>query len=267
MCDIIYCEKNTQIALLVIFNSDMLSVETSEALMFSISICDDDPCMRDLLEKLVSRYFVQKNLEFKVKKFSCGEELSRYKGRTDIAFLDVEMKNLNGIQTGYSLLSYNPDVIIFIITGHREYLDDAMDLKVFRFLEKPVDKCRLYSALDIVTEQSSQLTFVSNHMPVTLREKDVVCIYSCDRRTYVLSDTGESYPTILSMKEWLKKTENIPCYSHPHYSYIINLKYVSRIDGRTIMLKCKNGISMEIEASQRKINSFKSDFVSSMRCR
>ncbi len=235
--------------------------------MYSISICDDDPRMRDLLERLVNRYFVQKKLDYTVQVFSCGEELSRFRGKTDIAFLDVEMKNLNGIQTGYSLLTRNPDVVIFIVTSHREYLDDAMDLKVFRFLEKPVDRHRLYSALDIVTEQSSQITFISNHLPVTLRERDVVCIYSCDRRTYVLSDTGESYPTILSMKEWLRKTESIPCYSHPHYSYIINLKYVSRIEGRTIVLKCKNGISMSIEASQRKINSFRSDFVSSMRCR
>lgn len=235
--------------------------------MYSISICDDDPRMRQGLETLIRGYFVQKNLDYTLQMFSCGEEFVRFRGRTDIAFLDVEMKNLNGIQTGYSLLNRNSDVVIFIITSHREYLDEAMDLRVFRFLEKPVDKQRLYSALDIVTEQSSEISFISNHLPVTLREKDVVCIYSCDRKTYVLSDTGVSYPTILSMKEWIRKTENTPCYSRPHYSYIINLKYVSRIDGRTIVLKCKNGTVMRVEASQRKINSFKSDFVSTMRCR
>ncbi len=235
--------------------------------MYSISICDDDPLMRETLEKLVQRYFVSKGLDYSLKMFSCGEELARYTGKFDIAFLDVEMRNLNGIQTGYSLLKRNPDVVIFIVTSYREYLDEAMDLRVFRFLEKPVDRQRLYSALDIVTEQSEEITFISNHLPVTIRERDVVCIYSCDRKTFVLSDTGVCYPTILSMKEWLRKTENIPRYSHPHYSYIINLRYVSRIEGRTIVLRCKNGTTMRIEASQRKMNSFRNDFVSEMRCR
>ncbi len=235
--------------------------------MYSISICDDDPYMRNKIEKMIRGYFAEKKIEYTLKTFSSGEELLRYRGRTDIAFLDVEMKNLNGIQTGYSLISRNHYVILFIVTSHREYLDEAMDLKVFRFLEKPVDIKRLYSALDIVTEQSSEISFVSNHIPVTLKEKDVVCIYSYDRKTFVLTDTGTSYPTILSMKEWFRKTEDIPCYSCPHYSYIINLKYVVSINGRTIVLKCKNGTVIEIEASQRKINRFKNDFIAGMRCR
>lgn len=235
--------------------------------MFNISICDNDHYIREKLQKLVTDYFKVRRIEHRVSVFSSGEELCRFTGSTDIAFLDVEMGNLNGIQTGYALLSKNPGVIIFVVTSHREYLDEAMDLRVFRFLEKPVDPYRLYSALDIVTEQSKEITFVSNHLPVTIRERDIVCIYSCDRKTYVLSDTGVSYPTIMSIKEWLEKTHDIPCYSHPHYSYIINLRYVSRIEGRNIVLKCKNGLSMTVEASQRKISSFRNDFISNMRCR
>ena len=235
--------------------------------MYCISICDDDRCVREKLRSVVANYFTAHRIEYKISVFSSGEELHRFTGRTDIAFLDVEMGNLNGIQTGYGLLSKNPGVIIFVVTSHREYLDDAMDLRVFRFLEKPVDTNRLYSALDIVTEQSKEITFISNHLPVTISERDIVCIYSCDRRTYVLTDTGERYPTIMRMKDWLNKTAYTPCFSCPHYSYIINLKYVCRIEGRNIVLKCKNGVSMTVEASQRKMNSFRNDFVSCMRCR
>lgn len=235
--------------------------------MYCISICDDDRYIREKLRSVVANYFNERKIEYKISLFSSGEELCRFTGCTDIAFLDVEMGNLNGIQTGYGLIRKNPGVIIFVVTSYREYLDEAMDLKVFRFLEKPVDKDRLYSALDIVTEQSKEITFMSNHLPVTIRERDIVCIYSCDRRTYVLTDTGVSYPTIMSMKEWTEKTKDIPCFSQPHYSYIINLKYVSRIEGRSIVLKCKNGISMTAYASQRKINSFRNDFISDMRCR
>ncbi len=235
--------------------------------MYSISICDDELYMREKLAELVTAYFTKNHIEFELHLFTCGEELSRYSGKTDIAFLDVEMKNLNGIQTGYSLINKNPDLTIFVVTSHREYLDEAMDLRVFRFLEKPVDKERLYSALHIITEQSSPISFISEHYPVTLRERDVVCIYSFERKTFVLTDTGEKYPTILSMKEWLKKTKEIPCFSNPHYSYIVNMKYVTRIDGKNIVIKLKNGTVMSIEASQRRINEFRNNFVTAMRCK
>ncbi len=235
--------------------------------MYSISICDDEQFMRDKMEKLILAYFTEKNMECTLRAFSSGEELSRYSGITDIAFLDVEMKNLSGIQTGYSLIKRNPDVVIFIITSHSEYLDEAMDLGAFRFLEKPVDKERLFSALDIITEQSSKITFVSEHLPVTLREREIACIYSFERKTYVLTDMGVRYPTIQSMKEWLRRTENIPCYSHPHYSYIVNMKYVIRVDGKDILIKLKNGTVVRIEASQRRINKFRNEFATVMRCK
>lgn len=233
--------------------------------MYNISVCDDESNMRDRIEALVREYFDRRKLQYTLSSYSCGEELLRSKRKTDIAFLDVEMKKLNGIQTGYSLINSNPDLIVFIVTGHGEYLDEAMDLKVFRFLEKPVDKQRLFSALDIITEQSSELTFMSDHVPVTLRERDIACIYIYDRKTYVLTDTGVRYPTILSMKEWVKRTQNLWGYSQPHYSYIINMRYVTRIENKDILIRLKNGTLMKIEASQRKISKFKNEFTAAMR--
>ena len=75
--------------------------------MFNISICDDDPYMRDQLKNLIHGYFIQKQLDCNIRLFSSGDELDRFGGRTDIAFLDVEMSGLNGIQTGYRLMNNN----------------------------------------------------------------------------------------------------------------------------------------------------------------
>ena len=235
--------------------------------MFNISICDDDPYMRDQLKNLIHGYFIQKQLDCNIRLFSSGDELDRFGGRTDIAFLDVEMSGLNGIQTGYRLMNNNVDTVIFIITSHLEYLDQAIDLKVFRYFEKPVNRARLYCALDAVTQQAGELTFLSEHLPVTLREREVVCIYSFDRKTFVVTDTGVIYPTIVTMKEWLKRTEQIAYYSHPHYSYIVNLRYVSGFDDRSIILRLNNGKTMRIDASVRRFNQFREDMAYAMRWR
>lgn len=233
--------------------------------MYNIVICDDNKQMRDSLSNQIKQFFTKKDLEYTVREFSSGEELSRYTGKVDIAFMDIEMGRINGIQAGYTLSRRNPDVVIFIVTSHNQYLDDAMDLRVFRYLTKPVDSERLFAALEIVTEQSANISFMSSHIPVTLREREVVCIYSCARKTYVLTDSGVRYPTTLSIKDWLSNVSCDSNFSHPHYSYIINLRYVSSINGRTITLKCKNGTVVEVDASQRRWKDFKMAFFAKIR--
>ncbi|MGN0453189.1 MAG: LytR/AlgR family response regulator transcription factor [Ruminococcus sp.] len=229
--------------------------------MLSISICDDCREHRNHLESLLRKYFAQKRIAVAIRQFASGEELVRFTGRTDIAFLDIEMYGINGIEAGYALTKRNNDVIIFIITSYNSYLDDAMDLKVFRYLSKPVDAERLFSALDILAERSKEISFYSNHVSVTLKVRDIAVIFSDSRKTVVITSSGEKYPTTNSIKEWLELLDGNDIFSHPHYSYIINLRYVAGITGKIITVRLNNGITMEIEASQRKLADFKNDII------
>ena len=103
--------------------------------MTKIIICDDDRDFAEWFEKIIIRYFESSKKEFIIKKYYSAEEvLLSDMNMTDIAFLDVEMKAMNGIQLGYEIQRKCPNITIFIITSYSQYLDDAMDLKVFRYL-------------------------------------------------------------------------------------------------------------------------------------
>lgn len=58
--------------------------------------------------------------------YSTGDALVRDEPRADIAFLDVEMPGVSGIQAGAKLKEKNPRVKIFIVTAYPDYLDEAM---------------------------------------------------------------------------------------------------------------------------------------------
>ena len=94
--------------------------------------------------------------------------------KIDIAILDVEMDRLSGIETGYKILEKYPDAAIIIVTSYPTYLDDAMDLRVFRFFEKPVDKDRLFRALDIRLRDSKPFILETNSEILSLREDYIV---------------------------------------------------------------------------------------------
>lgn len=56
------------------------------------------------------------------------------------------MPGVNGLSVTKHLQTLNPNIIVFIVTSFQGYLDDAMDLKVFRFLSKPIDENRFLGA-------------------------------------------------------------------------------------------------------------------------
>ena len=56
----------------------------------------------------------------------------------DVAFLDIEMKGINGVELARALKEINPDVNIIFSTGFGSYRDVAFDLHASGYLIKPI---------------------------------------------------------------------------------------------------------------------------------
>ncbi|WP_082136374.1 LytR/AlgR family response regulator transcription factor [Sellimonas intestinalis] len=114
-------------------------------------------------------YFLYSRI-FQKNKLKCPTLIPCYSGEIlllsqyhpDIVFLDIELSGMSGITTVAKLKELNPHVIIFIVTSFMEYLDSAMEIHVFRYLNKPIDKLRLFrnlkDALRIYNAQSLHIT-------------------------------------------------------------------------------------------------------------
>ena len=150
--------------------------------MLNIAVCDDDMACLNEICKCLENYFLDKRTEYRIYRYSCGEELADAQEKNfDIAFLDVKMKKINGIQAGYELRKINPDIQIFVITSYSQYLDDAMDLRVFRYIEKPIDPQRIYRGMDIVLRKK-KYEFISDGANVELYENEIAYIYKSLRK-------------------------------------------------------------------------------------
>lgn len=70
-----------------------------------VVICDDDRNIQNLLYNCLEEYQKGKLFEFEIKTFSSGEELLNYESieHCDLLFLDIEMKDVNGIQVSHIL--------------------------------------------------------------------------------------------------------------------------------------------------------------------
>lgn len=250
--------------------------------MKRIVVCDDEPESLKQTESFLNEYFADKKNIAEVLYYSSGEKMleddakmhinsnedtKSCEGREqiDIAILDVEMDKLSGIQTGHEIHKRYPEAILIITTAYMQYLDDAMDLRVFRYFEKPVEKERLFRALDISLRKKSVLSVLLKKGKIMLREDEIVCVSVNLRKTDVFLSNGEMLSTAISIKEWYKILEGNDLFGSPHKSYIVNFNYIRSFGNNYVIVECKTGKQLKIETSRRKYPDFKRAFNEKMR--
>ncbi|MFR8165898.1 MAG: LytR/AlgR family response regulator transcription factor [Enterocloster sp.] len=108
--------------------------------MIHICICDDSDAMRDELCGLIQELCQKHSIAASVSCCSSGEELlfdPDDKNRTtDIFFLDILMKKLNGIETAARLRAINPTAQIIFLTVSKEHVFEALDVMPLHYLLK-----------------------------------------------------------------------------------------------------------------------------------
>lgn len=111
-----------------------------------IIICDDEKEYVDIVQQKVNSFLEEKNIVAEYTLYTdCQELMENSTEVFDMAFLDIEMGDIKGIQVAEKLKEANPHIVVFIITSYDHYLDEAMDLNVFRYIKKPLDEKRVFS--------------------------------------------------------------------------------------------------------------------------
>lgn len=228
-----------------------------------IVFCDDHPAILKQLQEYVAEYFRERNLplpEFDA--YESAEAMLEAECRVDIAFLDVEMDGISGIQAGVALRKYSPFAIVFIVTAYPDYLDEAMQTKVFRYLSKPINKERLYSNLEEALRQYNQSSWeypiVTADGVAMRRAEEIICVEAMQRQVLVHT-LDRVFVSTDTMGHW-KSTLILPCFYSPHRSFIINMRYVNSIGKDKVLLKYGDR-EKDAYLTRRKYRDFKETFL------
>ena len=106
---------------------------------------DDEPLALEMLTEAIE----EAQPDADIKPFHKQSELleeARQNG-CDIAFLDIHMRGMNGVELAKKLKEINPKMNIIFVTGYDEYTGDAMRLRASGYVMKPVTKEKLEEEL------------------------------------------------------------------------------------------------------------------------
>lgn len=210
-----------------------------------IAICDDELEYINDVKKHLNQYSYEHGITFEIFDYCTSDEILNDKNNFDIAILDIEMDGKNGIDIGRELQTFNPDVVLIYVTAYNHYLDDALDLGITRFFDKPIDSKRFYKGLEraISKVDNTEIKFYlrdENKGIETIKCKDIIFVEITGRKTKIITKDNE-YMSRDSIKIW-KERLNSSYFESPHNSYIINTNYITYFCREYVILNEKYNI-------------------------
>lgn len=231
--------------------------------MFWAAICDDDANIVDEIEKCITRFGNLNNLNIKIQKFYDGESLVKSGLRFDIVFLDIMIKQLDGIETGKILKDRDMKTQIVYITSFSDFSMRAHKVHAFDYLEKPITFSRIADVLTDFRKLHTEYNHITvdyirvkrdDGVELLMNTEDIFYFeYSESRKVMVYTKTDK-----IKIKDMLYEIYgrlNHLKFVQPHKAYIVNLNYVKLIEKGSKYIHMTNGA--ELPLSQRKQKEFK----------
>ena len=224
-----------------------------------IVVCDDNLNIISEIKEMLNEYSAIKNVPLEISTFDNGNAVLESNDNYNIAILDVEMPDMNGIALGEELRKRNKQIVLIYLTAHSQYLDSALNLNAARFFEKPIDKDRFFSGIDNAIERIDNTTinfFIrDDKTQVRVTAESIIYIEISHRKTKVVTD-DKTYFTTHTL-DYFKDRLVSSIFAQPHKSYIINFNFITAYERGEIVL----GSQYKIPVSRSKQTEFHKSFV------
>lgn len=225
-----------------------------------IAICDDNKAVINSVRNALMQckdFISQINID----EFYSGESLIDYysKGaKYDLIFLDIQMEEINGINTAFKIKKIQKDVMLIFLTGHSTYVKEAFSVQAFQYLTKPVKQEEIIKEFKRAVEH-----YKVNHTKYKIEDKrstiyvEINNIIYMEVRNHMISINTDKGVYIMKGKlkdeeVRLQKYDFIRC----HQGYIINMDWIQAINEDNVLLKTGCRVPMSRRLRKTVINVF-----------
>ena len=223
--------------------------------MLTVFLCDDNKRTLNQYAQLIEMVARKHGLEVTVSSFGSGEELifhsSDAPNQADIIYLDILMRDLNGMDTAKQLRELGCESEIIFLTTSEDYVYDAFDIAAVQYLlksETSQDKFEqvFLRAASLVQKKATDMFLcesgtVQNVIPI----KEIAYFEIWKRIVTVhfhKNEKADFYSTLEQIEEQLQGKGFI----RVHRSYMVNVNFISKFQKNSIILKTGENIPIGV---------------------
>ncbi|MCR4999235.1 MAG: response regulator [Lachnospiraceae bacterium] len=210
--------------------------------MFRILVADDEGIMRDSIKNTIQQNF---GSDCEIALAKTGREvIEQAQGfRPDIAFVDIQMPGLSGIQAIQEIRKFDTSIVFVIITAYDRfgYAQEAVNLGVMEYVMKPVNKSKI---IDVCVRAMQQVEEARHKRSADLKVREkleivIPMLESAFINNILQKDESASSRHYLEMLD-----------IHQEYGYMVVLEFGDTFEGG----KLTNAMGSNVRANKNYAN-------------
>lgn len=223
----------------------------------AIGICDDQPEVLRELQKMLCEICMEKEIDNEIHVFTDGYEMLEHIKEIQVAFLDIEMPQMDGIELGKKIKESNPKCKVIMATGMVERFKEAFYIQALRFVTKPFVKGEVKEALEVAVEGlffTKDVEGYAERNRFEIPEEEIVFIraYNGYSELWVGEKSFRRECSLIELEEILNKL----LFVRINRDIILNMNFVERYNEERVVVGTK-----EFRISRRRKKEFERKYM------
>lgn len=226
-----------------------------------ILVCDDESSVVQQISAIIDAYCASNGSKALILKATDPSKVD-LADEFDVAFLDVDMPQMSGIDLAQKIHARWPNSILVFVTNYVQYAPDGYEVGAFRYLmkNKIPEKLPLYLELAIKERIKRVRTITiqinGEHIPVPV--SNILYMESNARvvTMHLIDDLRTRYQFYGNLSDLEQKFE-ILGFLRVHKSYLVNMAYIELFQCKKLTLTG----AVEIPSSERKYSELKQQYL------
>ena len=128
--------------------------------MLRLAICDDEPFYRKKIRALLEKDLEARGLPCEISLFPSGKAFlaeGENRVRYDVVFLDINMEEMDGIQTAAEIRSFHSDTYIVLVTAFISYALEGYKVNAVRYILKDALEAGMAECMEAILEKKEAI--------------------------------------------------------------------------------------------------------------
>jgi DNA-binding LytR/AlgR family response regulator len=224
-----------------------------------IAVVEDQAFYQKQMSLLCHEFGMQQHIHLELDHFSDGEAFldAFYPGAYSIIFMDIYLKEMNGVDVAKQLRGRDPNILLVFMTASESHMPEAFSCHAFDYITKPFSAERLFQVLqDAISHLPNEracIEIICDHQTTSLALQDIISVTSDLHYLKFEMTDGKIYRSRMTMSAFYPMVETDSRFVLVNRGILLNADYVVAMDhcnciltdGRTYPIRVRDRTSVE----------------------